>query len=60
MYVSKNFSTTMKQEDRGGPITLTWANRFAYLILKFHTSILPRVFLYKSYSQEWHDGPIKM
>ena len=27
-----------KQEDHDGPISLTWANRFAYLLLKFQPS----------------------
>ena len=29
-----------KQEDHDGPISLTWANRFAYLMLKFQASSL--------------------
>ena len=28
------------QEDHDGPISLIWANRFIYLILKFHISRL--------------------
>ena len=31
---------TQKQEDHDGPISLTWANRFAYLMLKFQPSSL--------------------
>ena len=31
---------TNKQEDHDGPISLTWANRFAYLLLKFQPSSL--------------------
>ena len=34
-----------KQEDHDGPILLTWANRFAYLLLKFQPSSLR--FMYK-------------
>ena len=30
----------IKQEDHDGPISLTWANRFAYLLLKFQPSLL--------------------
>ena len=29
-----------KQEDHDGPISLTWANSFAYLLLKFQPSSL--------------------
>ena len=29
-----------KQEDHDGPISLTWANSFAYLLLKFQPSLL--------------------
>ena len=29
-----------KQEDHDGPISLTWANRFAYLLLKIQPSSL--------------------
>ena len=29
-----------KQEDHDGPILLTWANSFAYLLLKFQPSLL--------------------
>ena len=29
-----------KQEDHDGPISLTWANSFAYLLLKFQPSVL--------------------
>ena len=31
---------TLKQEDHDGPISLTWPNRFAYLLLKFQPSSL--------------------
>ena len=41
--------TKLKQEDHDGPISLTWANRFAYLLLKFQPSSLLR-FMYKFYS----------
>ena len=30
----------LKQEDHDGPISLTWPNRFAYLMLKFQPSSL--------------------
>ena len=30
----------LKQEDHDGPISLTWANRFAYLLVKFQPSLL--------------------
>ena len=30
----------IKQEDYDGPLSLTWANSFAYLLLKFQPSPL--------------------
>ena len=30
----------IQQEDHDGPISLTWPNRFAYLLLKFQPSSL--------------------
>ena len=39
-----------KQEDHNGPISLTWANRFAYLLLKFSAKFTALGFLYKFYS----------
>ena len=48
------------QEDHNDPISLTWANRFAYLLLQFHPSSLLQDFcINKFYVQKWHDGPIK-
>ena len=47
--VGETFSSALEnkieQEDHDGPVSLTWANRFAYLLLKFQPS-----FLYKFYS----------
>ena len=34
------FDSNKLQEDHDGPISLTWANRFAYLMLKFQPSAL--------------------
>ena len=37
----ENFSANKyEQEDHDGPISLTWPNRFAYLLLKFQPSSL--------------------
>ena len=33
-------NSNTKQEDHDGPISLTWANRFAYLLFKFQPSSL--------------------
>ena len=37
----------VKQEDYDGPLSLTWAYRFAYSLLKFQPSSLLLRFLYK-------------
>ena len=41
-HVHKNqqITKTKQQEDHDGPISLTWPNRFAYLLLKFQPSSL--------------------
>ena len=36
----KKKTTNKQQEDHDGPISLTWANSFAYLLLKFQPSSL--------------------
>ena len=36
----KKYKIKYKQEDHDGPISLTWPNRFAYLLLKFQPSSL--------------------
>ena len=37
---NKNFMKLVEQEDHDGPISRTWPNRFAYLLLKFQPSSL--------------------
>ena len=49
-YFEQHLWWLFKQEDHDGPISLTWANSFAYLLLKFQPSSLLIRFLYKFYS----------
>ena len=39
-HARSNGGKKKKQEDHDGPISLTWANSFAYLLLKFQPSLL--------------------
>ena len=39
-HARSNGGEKKKQEDHDGPISLTWANSFAYLLLKFQPSLL--------------------
>ena len=44
--ISNMWTKENKQhEDHDGPISLTWANRFTYLKMKFHTIRLLKIFV---------------